>query len=426
MKIKKLTALAMTTAMCAATIFGCGGSNEGGNNETTTAGSGSNPTTNGGSSEPTKVSLKVWSPQEDQDKGWIQKMCDQFNEAHPEWEVSFTYETCGEDKAAEMVEADPTEAADVYMFANDQLGTLLDADAIAKLGGAAAEYVKSTNSDVMVSTVTKDGAIYGIPYTANTWFMYYDKSVFSEDDIKSLDKMLEKGKVAYQLGTGWYFGAFYAAGGATFCGADGSDEKAGIVLGDKGTEVTKYLVNLVQNPNFVKDDSGSGLAGLRDGSISAMFSGTWDYSKVQEALGDNIGVAALPTININGEEGQLKAFAGSKALGVNPHSENMEVAVALALYLASEEAQLAHYEMRSIVPANTKLLESEAVKNDELAQAQAKVVESTAVLQPTFASFNTNFWNNATNMSNELLDGTVTLDNAAEKTKALEDAWNGR
>ena len=26
MKIKKLTALAMTTAMCATTIFGCGGS----------------------------------------------------------------------------------------------------------------------------------------------------------------------------------------------------------------------------------------------------------------------------------------------------------------------------------------------------------------------------------------------------------------
>ena len=73
MKIKKLTALAMTTAMCAATIFGCGGSNDG-NKETTTAGSGSNPTTNGGSSEPTKVSLKVWSTQEDQDKGWIQKM----------------------------------------------------------------------------------------------------------------------------------------------------------------------------------------------------------------------------------------------------------------------------------------------------------------------------------------------------------------
>ena len=38
MKIKKLTALAMTTAMCAATIFGCGGS--GSNDETTTAAAG--------------------------------------------------------------------------------------------------------------------------------------------------------------------------------------------------------------------------------------------------------------------------------------------------------------------------------------------------------------------------------------------------
>lgn len=418
MKLKKLSALAMTTAMCAATIFGCGGtSNSGKDNETTTGASAENPI---------KVEMKVWTPQEDQNAGWTQQMCEKFNEAHPEWDITFTYETCGEDKAGEMVTADPTEAADVYMFSNDQLGTLLNADAIAKLGGEAATYVKETNSELMVSTVTKDGNIYGIPFTANTWFMYYDKSVFGEDDIKSLDAMLEKGKVAYQFGTGWYFGAFYAAGGATFCGADGSDEAAGIVLGDKGAEVTKYLVNLVKNPNFVKDDQGSGIAGLRDGSVKAIFSGSWDYSTVKEILGDNLGIAQLPTINIGGEEGQLKAFAGSKALGVNPNTKNMEVAVALAKFLASEEAQLAHYEMRNIVPCHTALLESEAIKNDPLAQAQANTVANTAVIQPTNASFNTNFWNNATNMSNWILDGTVTLDNAAEKTTELENAWNGR
>ena len=417
MKLKKLSALAMTTAMCAATIFGCG-SGEASNNETTTAGA--------SAENPIKVEMKVWTPQEDQNAGWTQKMCEQFNEAHPEWDITFTYETCGEDKAGEMVTADPTTAADVYMYANDQLGTLLNANAIAKLGGEAATYVKETNSDLMVSTVTKDGDIYGIPYTANTWFMYYDKSVFTEEDITSLDKMLEKGTVAFQFGTGWYFGAFYAAGGATYCGADGSDEAAGIVLGDKGTDVTKYLVNLVKNPNFKKDDAGSGIAGLRDGSVSAIFSGSWDYEAVKEILGDNLGIAQLPTININGEECQLKAFAGSKALGVNPNTDNMEVAVALAKYLASEEAQLAHYEMRSIVPCHTALLETEAVKNDALAQAQANTVANTAVIQPTNSSFNTNFWNNAGNMANSIMDGTVTLDNAAEKTTELENAWNGK
>ena len=419
MKLKKLTALAMTTAMCAATMFGCG-SGEGSSNETTTSGSGAS------AENPIKVEMKVWTPQEDQNAGWTQKMCEKFNEAHPEWDITFTYETCGEDKAGEMVTADPTAAADVYMYANDQLGTLLNANAIAKLGGEVATYVKETNSDMMVSTVTKDGAIYGIPYTANTWFMYYDKSVYSDDDIKSFEKLLEKGKVSFQFGTGWYFGSFYAAGGATYCGADGSDEAAGIVLGNKGTDVTKYLVNLVKNPNFVKDDAGSGLAGLRDGSVKVMFSGSWDYAAVKEALGDNLGIAQLPTININGEDCQLKAFAGSKALGVNPNTKNMEVAVALAKFLASEEAQLAHYEMRNIVPCHTALLETEAIKNDALAQAQANTVANTAVIQPTNASFNTNFWNNAGNMSNTIMDGTVTLDNAAEKTQELEDAWNGK
>ena len=418
MKLKKLSALAMTTAMCAATIFGCG-SGEASNNETTTAAGAT-------ADNPIKVEMKVWTPQEDQNSGWTQQMCEKFNAAHPEWDITFTYETCGEDKAGEMVTADPTDAADVYMYANDQLGTLLNANAIAKLGGEAATYVKESNSELITSTVTVDGNIYGIPYTANTWFMYYDKSVFTEDDIKSLDKMLEKGKVAIQFGTGWYFGSFYAAGGATYCGADGTDEAAGIVLGDKGTAVTKYLVNLVKNPNFVKDDSGSGIAGLRDGSVKAIFSGTWDYETVKEILGDNIGMAQLPTINLDGEECSLKAFAGSKALGVNPNTKNMEVAVALAKFLGSEEAQLAHYEMRSIVPCHVNLLESDTIKADPLAVAQNNTVANTAVTQPINASFNTNFWGNATNMSNWLMDGTVTLDNAAEKTTELENAWNGR
>ena len=65
--------------------------------------------------------------------------------------------------------------------------------------------------------------------------------------------------------------------------------------------MTDYLVDLVNNPNFVSDADGSGLSGLRDGSVKAMFSGSWDASAVKEALGDNYGVVQLPTITINGE-----------------------------------------------------------------------------------------------------------------------------
>ena len=67
------------------------------------------------------------------------------------------------------------------------------------------------------------------------------------------------------------------------------------------------------------NEGSLGLAGLKDGSINAYFNGNWNYDKVKEALGEeNVGVAALPTINIGGKDCQLKAFLGSKAIGVNP------------------------------------------------------------------------------------------------------------
>ena len=76
--------------------------------------------------------------------------------------------------------------------------------------------------------------------------MFYDKSVYGEDDIKSLDTMLEKGKVSFPLTNSWYIGAFYVGNGCTLFGEDGKDEEAGIdFAGEKGAAVTKYLVNLV-------------------------------------------------------------------------------------------------------------------------------------------------------------------------------------
>ena len=199
------------------------------------------------------------------------------------------------------------------------------------------------NSQEVIDSLTMDDNLYGVPFTTNTWFMYYDKSVFSEEDIKSLDTMLEKGVVSFPFTNSWYLPAFYLANGCTLFG-DGTDEAAGVDFGgQKAVDVTNYLIDLKNNPNFRIAADGSGIAGLRDGSINAMFSGSWDANAVKEALGDNMGVASLPTFTLNGEEKQMLAYAGSKAIGVNSNSKNMVAAVQLAVFLGSPEAQKAHY-----------------------------------------------------------------------------------
>ena len=368
--------------------------------------------------------LTVWSPQEDQDAKWLQDQCDAFNEAHPNWHITFNYGVCPEGDAKTNVTQDVEGAADVYMFANDNITDLVAAQGLSELGGSYLDAVKATNSESIVNSVSIDGSVYGFPFTTNTWFMYYDKSVFSEDDVKSFDTMLEKGKVSFPITNSWYIQAFYIANGCTLFGDNQMDEAAGIDFGgDKAAAVTDYLVDLCKNPNFISDADGAGMSGLADGTVNAIFSGSWDAQNVKDALGDNMGVAALPTVAIDGKEGQMMAFAGSKAIGVNPNTDNAQVAMALALYLTSADAQQAHYDLRNVVPCNTDLLSMESIQADAVVTAQNATYDSTSITQP-FVSAMGNYWSPAENMGKALVAGDVTHDNAATKTEEMNTAMN--
>ena len=105
-------------------------------------------------------------------------------------------------------------SADVFMYANDRITTLTEADAVAKFGGKYKEEIESTNSEELLDSLKVDGELYGVPFTTNTWYMFYDKSVFSEEDVKNLDTMLEKGTVSFPLINSWYLPAFYLGNGS--------------------------------------------------------------------------------------------------------------------------------------------------------------------------------------------------------------------
>ena len=405
---KRGAALLLAAALAVTGLAGCGAS--------------SGETASGGE----KVRLMVWSPQNDQSKDngeWLQTMCEAFAEEHPEWDITFVYGVADEASAAGQVSQDPEASADVFMFANDTLTTLTDASALAKFGGKYREEIESMNTPEVLDSLIMDDDLYGVPFTTNTWFMYYDKSVFSEEDIQNLDTMLEKGVVSFPFTNSWYLPAFYLGNGCTLFG-DGTDEAAGVDFGgQKAVDVTNYLIDLRNHPNFRIDADGSGIAGLRDGSINAMFSGSWDANAVKEALGDDMGVASLPAFTLNGEEKQMLAYAGSKAIGVNPNAKNMVAAVELAVFLASPEAQKAHYEMCGVVPCNTQLLSEEAIQADEVVTAQNDTFNDTSILQPFVSKMN-NCWTPVENMGKSIRNESVTHENAAEQTEQMNEAMN--
>ena len=375
---------------------------------------GSNTDTNG------RVRLTVWGPQEDQSNKmgrWLQTECETFAAAHPEWDLAFKYGVMSEGDASQALVSDPSAGADVYLFSNNQIPELVKAIAIAELGGTRVDAIKAANTESCVNTVTYEGGIYGVPFTGNTWFMYYDKSVFTPEDILSLDAMLTKAKVAFPLENSWYLAAFYVAGGCTLFGPDGDDEEAGIDFGgDKAVAVTNYLVDLVGNPNFANGDVGD------NPGAKAFFSGSWDFEKAHDAYGDNLGIAAAPSINLGGEMRQLKAFAGSKVIGCNPSTENYrkhpEIVVELAMHLGGAEAQRRHYELRDIIPSDVNV-----AVDDELARAQMDAMDYASIVQPLQPNMS-NYWVPADSMGQELVVRTVTHENAEAKTMAMNKAFN--
>ena len=118
----------------------------------------------------------------------------------------------------------------------------------------------------------------------------------------------------------------------------------------------------------------------------------------------------------------MKAFAGSKAVGVNPatalYKEHPEIAVALAAYLGGTDAQKAHYEQRNIIPTDNNITVSDA-----LAQAQMDTMSYASIVQPLQANMGL-YWGPAESMGKEIVAGAVTHDNAAEKTETMNTSMN--
>jgi arabinogalactan oligomer/maltooligosaccharide transport system substrate-binding protein len=127
---------------------------------------------------------------------------------------------------------------------------------------------------------------------------------------------------------------------------------------------------------------------------------------------------------MNGAPAQLKAYAGSKAVGVNPNAKNMAAAMQFAAFLASADSQLLRFQLRNITPAVTALAENPDVAASIVAAAESATMANTSVAQPTIAEMNP-VWGPVGTFGTNLADGSVTRDNVAEMVDLLDGQLNG-
>lgn len=411
----------MVLVMAMGSMTACGSKDDTDNTSSDTSNTSSDTT----STEPEKIELTVWTPQEDQadyskidekyGKSLIEYMCNAFNDAHPEWDIDFTYAVCAESDAYKELSKDAAAGADVFMYAGDQFASLVNNGIVLELLGL--DDVVANNGEKAMNAVTMNDNVYGVPFTPNTWFMYYDKSKYSEEEVKSLDTMMAKdlGDCKYNfsmdLDNGWYNAGFFYANGCTVFGDDGTKEDECTFNSDAGLASAETMLSLAQNKKFLcDDDSKVALSNMKKGNCAALCSGTWDAEAVKKALGDNYAAAKLPTVKIGGKDVQLNSIGDYKYIGVNANTKAPEAAQALAIWLGSEQCQLDHFIARGVSPTWASLADNADVASDVATTALAEQNQYTAVT-PISEKFNNNFWTAMEALGKGMVNGEITEKN---------------
>lgn len=417
MKMKKVLAMVLAAAMTMTVIVGCGGTANTTSTDAANTGAADTADAAGGTADAVEtVSLKVWAPEEDMEI--TQKMCDTFAAAHPEYDITWDVSVMGVDESAAGLTTDPDTAADVFLVPSGSIPELTEAGLLYPITYDI-DNVKTLYGEGAITACTgADGLIYGLPSTPNSWFMYYNKSMYTEDEVKSLETMMAKDlgdgiqNFSCTIHNSWYIEAFFYAAGCTLFGENGTDPTDCSWNDENGVATVNYLIDLVNNPKYVEDEDGIAGSLFKDGKLGALCSGNWSAPDLKEALGENYAAVALPTVTINGKEARLSNFADYKCYAVKSNTQYPLAAQQFAEWIDNEENQLIRYQENATTPTILSLADNEDVAADI---ATAALLEQTqySTAQPAISQIS-QYWTPAETLGTAIVNGEVTADNAQE------------
>lgn len=327
------------------------------------------------------VDIQLWCSELESYQTVMKELTDKFQEQYSDVDFNITIGAVSEQEAKDKVLEDIDAAADVFVFADDQVNDLVNAGALQEVAATYTYNPAETNSEATVAAATKDGKLYAYPLTAsNGYFLYYDSNIFSEEDVASWEALEAKAeeagtKVGMNIADGWYVYGFFAGAGCTLSmNEDNSNECDW--NNETGLAVAESIENIASSPAFVNVADQDAITMLTDGTAT-----------------------------------QMGSYAGYKFVGVNSHAKNVGWSMLLAEYLTNEESQLEIGLATAEGPAN--LAAASQIDSPALAALAAQSAYADQQL------VGNNYWDPAKALGQNLVDG------AADLQKVLDDAVAG-
>ena len=329
--MKKIIALLLLLVMTVSLFASCGESNN-----TNTSTGGESTTASGGTTVPEGDSvIRVWVGEESVE--FYQTVCNEYVAAHSDF--GYTVEVKGMDTGtiAGVITNDPKAAADIYTVAHDNIGKLAATQCAKPITESSlVSQVVSENPEsfqkVIYSTLNGQKYLYGVPYISQALFMYYNKSLVTEEQAQSFEGLKEAAaaagtKAITVIGDDGFNMSFallatkvsdHSTTVKIYEGAEsvsGGSKGTSNCQGDDTVAIFRWLQDYAADPNGFKWASPDGWDADLDKSnkgVLAVIGGAWHYNTAKAALGEtNLGIALIPTFTLT--EASVEGLTGAKA-----------------------------------------------------------------------------------------------------------------
>lgn len=306
-----------------------------------------------------KVVLTVWESTNGPDE-FIRKAGEAYTKTHPNVTIKYVNVELGDAVTQIALDGPAGVGPDLFAAPHDRLGSLVTGGHV--LPTANADKVRSQVLGACSTALTYNGTMYGYPVSAETYALFYNKNLISEDQVPTTweglaewSKQFNKanpGKYGFvmDVGSGYYTIVFTTADGNRLFGPNGTDTtntNINSAASIKGMNFFQSMRSALDVPAADLDTSTADAA-FQAGSAAMHITGLWNVVPFENA-GIDFGVTTLPALP--GDNQPCASFSGTRAMFVSAYSDHTEEANDFAAFLITPEMQKLRFDLTGTVPS---------------------------------------------------------------------------
>lgn len=315
---------------------------------------------------PEEIHLVVWESLGGPDD-FIKQAGKAYTEKHPNVIVDFVnVESNNAAQQLETIIADGV-GPDLFVAPHDNLGNLVSNNYVIPTKNP--DKIEQSVLGACSKALTYDGVMYGYPLSAETYALFYNKRLISENQVPTTWLDLEKfvqdfnqknpGKYGFvmDIKSSYYGILFTTAKNNRLFGESGTDSKNTNMNNKYAVDGLKYLQSLKNSLGLQNIDLSTASCDslFSTGNAAMHITGVWNVNGF-EKKGLNFGVAPIPALP--GENQPAASFSGTRGIFVSSYSKHPNEASDFAEFLISPEMQQLRFKLTGAMPAINTTVDS--------------------------------------------------------------------